>query len=49
METPRQISRFLCGLPSPMLTKNKMNNDKLFGRLERSPFAQIIVWVAANV
>jgi ATP-dependent DNA helicase RecQ len=49
METPRQISRFLCGLPAPMLTKNKMNNDKLFGRLERSPFAQIIVWVAANV
>lgn len=49
LETPRQITRFLCGLSSPMLTKNKLTRDELFGRIEHSSFALIIKWVKANV
>ena len=49
LETPRQITRFLCGLSSPMLTKNKLTRDELFGRIKHSSFARIIEWVTANV
>jgi len=49
LKTSRQITRFLCGLSSPMLTKNKLTRNELFGRIEQSSFALIIEWVTANV
>lgn len=49
LETPRQITRFLCGLTSPMLTKNKLTRNVLFGWIENCSFARIIKWVTANV
>lgn len=49
LETPRQITRFLCGLTSPMLTKNKLSRHELFGRIEHCSFARILEWVTANV
>lgn len=49
LETPRQITRFLCGLSSPMLTKNKLTRNELFGWIEHCSFARIIEWVSTNV
>jgi ATP-dependent DNA helicase RecQ len=36
--TPRQLARFLCGLPSPSASKAKLNRHALFGALGHLPF-----------
>ncbi len=42
--TNRQISRFLCGLPSPMLSKEKLTKHDLFGWAGSFSFTCIIEW-----
>ena len=48
LKTPRQVTRFLCGLSSPMLVKNKLTRHELFGRIKNCPFPLVMEWVAAN-
>lgn len=49
LATPRQIARFLCGLSSPMLTRNKLTKNELYGRLEGAPFGLVMAWGASTV
>ncbi|MCI5221414.1 MAG: RecQ family ATP-dependent DNA helicase [Candidatus Electrothrix sp. AR4] len=44
LSTRRQVTRLLCGLSSPGLTRNKLTKNALFGRLEAYPFAQVMEW-----
>ena len=41
---PRQAARFLCGLSSPALTKNKLTRHDLFGIFEFRRFAEVLAW-----
>jgi ATP-dependent DNA helicase RecQ len=49
LASPRQITRLLCGLSSPGLTRNKLSKHQLFGKLEQYPFAEVMEWVEAHV
>ena len=42
LANPRRLTRLLCGIPSPRLTRSKMTGHGLFGRLERTPFAEVL-------
>jgi len=39
---PRMLTRLLCGITSPRLSRNKMTRHALFGSLERIPFAEVL-------
>lgn len=39
---PRQLARFLCGLPSPATTRAKLKKHPLFGIVEGRPFAAVL-------
>ncbi len=41
---PRTLTRFLCGLTSPRLTRDKLAKEKLFGVLDEVPFARVLAW-----
>jgi ATP-dependent DNA helicase RecQ len=40
----RQAARFLCGLSSPALTRDKLSRHPLFGTLGEHPFAEVLAW-----
>jgi len=40
----RQAARFLCGLNSPALTKQKLTRHNLFGTFEERRFADVLAW-----
>jgi len=40
----RQAARFLCGLSSPALTRDKMTRDERFGAWEERRFADVLAW-----
>jgi ATP-dependent DNA helicase RecQ len=42
---PRQAARFLCGLSSPRLTKDKLTRHELFGVFDGRRFADVLAWV----
>ena len=46
LNTPRSIARFLCGLTSPALTRNKLSRHALFGVCQDVPFAEVMQQVA---
>jgi len=39
---PRMLTRLLCGITSPRLSRNKMTGHSLFGSLEHVPFAEVL-------
>jgi ATP-dependent DNA helicase RecQ len=41
---PRQRARFLCGLSSPALTRDRLSRHPLFGALEGHRFAEVLAW-----
>jgi ATP-dependent DNA helicase RecQ len=43
-DSPRALSRFLCGISSPRLNRAKLGGHRLFGSLAQVPFAQVMVW-----
>ena len=45
---PRQRARFLCGLASPALTRQKLAKHALFGRLEACRFADVLEWCSLD-
>jgi ATP-dependent DNA helicase RecQ len=44
LASERQVTRLLCGLSSPGLTRNKLARHALFGRLEAYSFAEVMEW-----
>ena len=44
---PRTLTRLLCGVSSPSLTRAKLHKDPLFGQLAQAPFAQVLEQVQA--
>ncbi|MCI5209052.1 MAG: RecQ family ATP-dependent DNA helicase, partial [Candidatus Electrothrix sp. ATG2] len=49
LASPRQVTRLLCGLSSPGLTRNKLSRHELFGSLEQYPFAAVKAWGEAHL
>lgn len=41
---PRRLTRFLCGVTSPALSRAKLSGNPLFGRLSQIPFSQVLAW-----
>jgi ATP-dependent DNA helicase RecQ len=44
LASPRALARFLCGVSSPALSRAKLTGHRLFGCLERVPFARVVAW-----
>lgn len=44
----RALARFLCGLPSPLLTRARLATHPLFGSLEQVPFERVMAWAEDN-
>jgi ATP-dependent DNA helicase RecQ len=42
LTSPRLLTRFLCGITSPRLSRSKLNTHALFGSLEKAPFAEVL-------
>ncbi|MDA0322332.1 MAG: RecQ family ATP-dependent DNA helicase [Verrucomicrobia bacterium] len=42
LATPRQLARFLCGLPSPAASRARLTKDNRFGLLSRHRFATVL-------
>lgn len=42
LANPRRLTRLLCGIPSPGLSRGRLTGHDLFGRLERIPFADVL-------
>ena len=47
LSTPRQVTRFLCGLTSPATTKAKLTKRAEFGRYSATPFRTVLAQVEA--
>jgi ATP-dependent DNA helicase RecQ len=47
IDSPRTLSRFLCGITSPRLSRAKLGRHHLFGTLAEIPFAQVMAWAEA--
>jgi ATP-dependent DNA helicase RecQ len=45
LATPRQLTRFLCGLTSPATSRGKLRGRPEFGMLDRMPFAEVLAAV----
>ncbi|MFH1747234.1 MAG: RecQ family ATP-dependent DNA helicase [Planctomycetota bacterium] len=45
LTTPRQLTRFLCGLSSPATTRAKLRKHSAFGLLQSTPFAEVLTFV----
>lgn len=45
LATPRQVTRFLCGLTSPATTRAKLTRRPEFGRFSHVPFRTVLNWV----
>lgn len=49
-ETPtladvHRLTRFLCGVTTPALSRARLGNNPLFGKLAHVPFAHVMAWV----
>jgi ATP-dependent DNA helicase RecQ len=44
LATPRQITRYLCGLPSPAAQRTKLTKEPGYGVLSEVPFQQVLKW-----
>jgi ATP-dependent DNA helicase RecQ len=47
LASPRQLTRFLCGLASPATSKAKLTKHSEFGRLAGVPFRDVLKFVEA--
>ena len=48
LTTPRLLTRFLCGISSPRLSRSKLNAHALFGSLENAAFAEVLARTAQD-
>ncbi|MEJ2609773.1 MAG: RecQ family ATP-dependent DNA helicase [Candidatus Thiodiazotropha sp.] len=44
LNSPRTLSRFLCGVSSPKLSRAKLGGHRLFGLLTETPFSKVMMW-----
>ncbi|KAB7627273.1 ATP-dependent DNA helicase RecQ [Alkalilimnicola sp. S0819] len=44
LAAPRGLSRFLCGVSSPRLSRARLGSHPLFGAAAELPFAQVLQW-----
>jgi ATP-dependent DNA helicase RecQ len=42
LATPRLLTRFLCGITSPRLSRSKLTAHAMFGSLEKAPFGEVL-------
>jgi ATP-dependent DNA helicase RecQ len=45
LQTPRQLTRFLCGIASPATSRDKLRQHPLFGLFESVPFQEVLDFV----
>ena len=45
LASPRQVARFLCGLPSPMASRARLGKHPLFGVVGGVPFREVLAFV----
>ncbi|MGF1579643.1 MAG: ATP-dependent DNA helicase RecQ [Gemmataceae bacterium] len=45
LRTPRQLTRFFCGLTSPAVAREKLKQDRRFGTLGDRPFLEVLQWI----
>ena len=45
LATPRQLTRFLCGITSPASTRARMGKHPMFGAFESVPFHKVLAFV----
>lgn len=45
----RQLARFLCGISSPAVTRDRLTRHDAFGLLERVPFSHVLEYVATGL
>ncbi len=45
LATPRQLTRFLCGITSPATTRAKLRKHALFGTFDSVPFQEVLTFV----
>jgi ATP-dependent DNA helicase RecQ len=48
LTSPRLLTRFLCGITSPRLSRSKLNAHALFGSLENAAFADVLARTAQD-
>ncbi|NRA82501.1 MAG: RecQ family ATP-dependent DNA helicase [Gammaproteobacteria bacterium] len=48
-QSPILISRFLCGLTTPIFTRLRVRSIQGFARLETYPFSEVTTWVKAHL
>ncbi len=48
LQQPRQLARFLCGLPSPATARSSLRQHKAFGVLENLGFQQLLALAKQN-
>jgi len=48
LTSPRLLSRFLCGISSPRISRSKLSAHKLFGSLENVSFAEVMAQIEQN-
>ncbi len=46
---PRSLARFLCGIPSPKLSRARLGGHPLASALEQIPFKVVLEWVEQNL
>jgi ATP-dependent DNA helicase RecQ len=47
LATPRQLTRFLCGLSSPAASRAKLMKEPAFGAFADTPFREVLKWCEA--
>jgi ATP-dependent DNA helicase RecQ len=45
---PRTLARFLCGLSSPRLARERLGGHALFGKLADVPFPEVLAWTSTS-
>ncbi len=48
LTSSRLVARFLCGISSPRISRNKLSAHTLFGSLENVPFADVMAQIEQN-
>jgi ATP-dependent DNA helicase RecQ len=47
LRDPRRLTRFLCGVTSPWLSRAKLTNHPRFGCLQDVPFGDVLAWASS--
>jgi ATP-dependent DNA helicase RecQ len=45
LRAKRQLARFLCGISSPAVTRDRLTRHDAFGRLEAVPFSKVLEYL----